>query len=387
MAVLFWLLFGLIVYHYFIYPLIIMMMARRTQNKPVIPEINEIKEHDLPSVSFIIAAYNEAAVIEDKIKNTLGLTYPEEKFEIIVASHGSDDETADIARSFENRGIISLHSDKREGKTAALNYAVAAASGEILVFSDANNMFSDDAIKYLVRHYSDDTIGGVCGLKSIISDAGRQSSDGDGLYWKYESAIKNAESQCKTITNADGEIFSLRRELYTPMDKSIINDDQEITFNLVNKGYRIVYEMKATSSELASIDLIDDYFVKVRMVAGSYQTLHRYFWQIFFPTTFFAWMFFSHKVLRWVMPMLLISFFFVTLMTLDQTIPKIFLYLQIVFYFMALLGFIFLRKVHKLKILYVPLYFVMMNVAVAHGFIRYLKKGQTANWRKAERVG
>jgi len=386
MAILFWFLCVLIIYHYFLYPAILILMAKSLKKKYTAPEIEELKEDELPTVSFIVAAYNEETVIKEKILNTLQLNYPKDKLEIIVASHGSNDNTEQLVKSFSKDGVVSLHSDKREGKTAALNYAVDAAKGDVVVFSDANNMFSLDSIKYLVRHFKNPEVGGVCGLKCIADDVNRQSSEGDGLYWKYESAIKLAESQCKTITNADGEIFSLRRNLYVNMDTRIINDDQEITFNLINQGYRIIYETKATSSELASIDLIDDYHVKVRMVAGSYQTLERYFWQVFFPTSVFAWMFFSHKVLRWTMPLLLIGFFIASIFYTESIIANVFLYLQIAFYVMALLGFLLMKQVHKIKILYIPLYFTLMNVAVAHGFIRYINKSQTGNWRKAERV-
>jgi len=386
MYYLFWILFGLITYHYFLYPLVIILFSKIKRLKHKVSEIIDINDENLPTVSFIIAAYNEQDVIYNKIKNTLAIDYPKNKIEIIVASHGSDDKTAEIVEGFADDGVKSLHSPIREGKTAALNYAVDVAEGEIIIFSDANNMFSDSAVKYLVRHYTDKTVGGVCGLKSIISDDDRQSSEGDGLYWKYESAIKNAESRCGTITNADGEIFSLRRELYTPMNKNIINDDLELTFDLNNKGYRILYEMKATSSELASISLVDDYFVKVRMVAGSFQALQKYFGQVFFPRTLFSWMFFSHKVLRWVMPLLLIIFLFATIMTVEYTIVYIFLLLQLSFYSLALIGYILLNKSHKYKILYIPLYFVMMNFAVGHGFLRYLRKGQSVSWRKASRL-
>lgn len=386
MLVLFWVFFGLIAYHYLFYPVLIKLLSLKKRIVVDIPDVMDLSDDQIPTVSFIVAAYNEEKVIEEKIRNTLSLDYPKNKIEIIIASHGSDDNTASIAKSYANDGVISLHSDKREGKTAALNYAVDVAKGDIIVFSDANNMFSVDAVKYLVRHYVDPSIGGVCGLKSIISATDRQSSEGDGLYWKYESAIKNAESKCGTITNADGEIFSLRRDLYEPMDKAIINDDLELTFDLINKGYRIVYEMKATSSELASINLIDDYFVKVRMVAGGFQALSKYFMQVMFPRSLFSWMFFSHKVLRWLMPVFLLIFFIMTILNIDYSVPLTFFYLQLVFYGLAITGYLFMKQLYSVSLFYIPLYFVMMNVAAAHGLIRHISKAQSVSWRKADRV-
>jgi len=223
-----------------------------------------------PSVALIIAAYNEERVIEAKIRNSLALDYPAALLRIFVVSDGSTDSTPDIVRRFHDAGVLSLHQAPRRGKTAAINRATTQAAADIIVFSDANNMFETTALRELIKHFEDSKIGGVCGLKQVYNSPDRESTQGDSLYWKYESVIKEAESRIHSITTADGEIFAVRRELYEPLDETVVNDDAEITLLLVRKGYRVLYERHAVSYEHASIRIEDDFHVKVRMVAGGF---------------------------------------------------------------------------------------------------------------------
>ena len=179
-------------------------------------------------VTFLVAAYNESQVIEEKIRNTLSLDYPGDLLEIIVVADGSDDGTERIVETYADQGVISLHRPERRGKTAALNRGVEHAKGEIIVFSDANNEFSKSAIRELVKHFRDENVGGVCGIKQIKPASERESSTGDSIYWSYESRIKQAESDIATIIIADGEIFAIRKDLFEQIDESVINDDAEI---------------------------------------------------------------------------------------------------------------------------------------------------------------
>ncbi|MFK5948356.1 MAG: glycosyltransferase family 2 protein, partial [Methylococcales bacterium] len=295
----FWVSSILIVYNYFIYPVFIILISKvfKSDNGTVYESLTE-----LPEITFIIAAYNEEKVIHEKILNTLSLDYPENKLEVLVVSDGSDDKTQEIVLGFENDNVVSLHEQARKGKSSALNRAVENARGEILILSDANNLFNKNACIELIKHFNDKKVGGVTGLKKIIEDDDRESSEGDSLYWKYESRIKQAESDIKTITNADGEIFAIRKSLYEPIPEYIINDDAELTFSLRRQGYTIKYEMSAISTEKASINIKDDYFVKVRMVAGAYQTIVNHWKDLIQPLDVFSYMFISHKLMRWLVP-------------------------------------------------------------------------------------
>lgn len=369
----------LVALHYVLYPAAVRLWARAR------PRPTSVRDDYLPSVTLAIAAYNEERVIAQKLENSLALDYPRDRFEIIVVSDGANDRTPEIVAQYAGRGVVSLHRPERGGKTAALNRAVTAARGEILVFSDANNDFTPDAIRHLVRHFADASVGGVTGLKQIKPAADRHASAGDGLYWRYESAIKQAESDLGSITGADGEIFAMRKSLYRTIDPRVINDDAELTLSLIGQGYRVLYETAAKSFEYASISITDDFFVKVRMVAGGYQTIARH-WRAFFPPrTRFGWMFLVHKVLRWTMPIFLLLAF-VTAAALARTpVFAIVFALQCAFYVLALVGWRLHRRGDLPMAIYIPFYFTSMNVAAFFGLIRFLKGSQTTAWRKAAR--
>jgi cellulose synthase/poly-beta-1,6-N-acetylglucosamine synthase-like glycosyltransferase len=281
--------------------------------------------------------------------------------------------------------VVSLHEPQRRGKTAALNRAVKQAQGDILVFSDANNDFAPDAVRKLVTPFGDPRVGGVCGAKRIKPAVERQSSAGDSLYWRYESAVKFAESRLGTITNADGEIFAMRRRLYRNVPEHVINDDQQITLDLVGQGYSVRYAPEACSYEFASIHLRDDFHVKVRMVAGGFQTLVENATALFPLRSWFAWAFFSHKTLRWLAPVFLILALVASAALSAEPIYRAALAAQLAFYGLALAGYAFLRRGRMPAATYVPLYFTTMNLAALCGLVRFLRRSQTVQWRKAQR--
>lgn len=371
----------LFIYNYFIYPLFVIILSS-IKTDSHIDKISDYK--DYPKVSFIIAAYNEEKVIEQKIQNTLSIDYPKNKFQIIIVSDGSDDSTPDLVRNYASHGVLGLHESARNGKSAALNRGVECCDGEILVFSDANNDFNADAVKMLVKHFSDSNIGAVTGAKHIYENNDRQSASGDGMYWKYESAIKQAESSLGSITSADGEILALRKSLFSPIDQNKINDDAAITFDILKAGYRIIYEKQAKAFEEASKDLKDDFNVKVRMTAGGYQTLSYEKGYLFPPLNWFSFTFCSHKILRWLAPHFLIIMLVLPIFTLYRA-DMLFLFLsQIAFYSLSLYGWINRRK-NPHALFYVPMYFTSMNLALFYGFLRYINNNTASIWKKAER--
>jgi biofilm PGA synthesis N-glycosyltransferase PgaC len=379
---------GLAVYHYVGYPLAVMLWARvapRPGGADAVPALAEASLPSLwPPVTLLIAAYNEERVIEAKLRNALAMHYPG-RLEIIVVSDGSSDRTPQIVAGFAAQGVVSMHSPPRRGKTAALNRGVAAAQGEILVFSDANNDFNADALTALVQHFRDPAVGGVCGVKRIREAADRESSKGDGLYWRYESAIKEAEGRIGSITNADGEIFAMRRRLYRPIEEHIINDDAQITFDIIGQGQRILYEPQAQSVEYASIHIEDDFFVKVRMVAGGFQTLSHHWRKLLPPRSWFSFAFLSHKALRYLMPVVLAALLLLCLVRIQQPWGAGLLAAQALFYGAAAIGFLLIRSGRIPGLTYVPFYFTAMNVAAFLGLVRFINGRQGTQWRKAQR--
>lgn len=379
-----WLAFSLLVHHYLIYPAAVILLAHMRSRDADGFSALPLR---LLRVSLIVAAYNEEKVIGHKIENSLAIDYPPELMEVIVVSDGSSDSTPSIVAQYANRRVVSIHESARRGKTAALNRGVPVAKGEIVLFSDANNDFNPGAVRALVRNFADPTVGGVCGIKRIREHEERDSSEGDSLYWRYESAIKLAESRLGTITNGDGEIFAIRRALYEPMDESVINDDAELTLQLVQKGYRVLYEPGAQSHEFASIEIADDFFVKVRMVAGGFQTVMRHAGFLLPPRNWFSFAFFSHKILRWTSPLwlvaLLIANMFASLS--GNHFYETLLAMQFVFYVLAIAGWAARVRSTLPTIFYVPFYFCTMNIAAFFGMLRFLRRTQQVQWRKAKR--
>jgi len=374
---------GLLLFHFAVYPLLVQALARvRSRRLPSAPS----EAGPLPRVSLVIAAYNEELVIAKKLANSLALDYPRELLEIIVVSDGSTDRTHEIVSGFAGQGVVALHDPPRSGKSAALNRAVAAAAGDIVLFSDANNDFNTGAVRTMVRHFVDEQVGGVCGRKSIVAAADRQASEGDGLYWRYEAAIKKAESDLGIMTTADGEIFAIRRALWHPIPAAVINDDAEITFAMMRDGYRIVYEPDAVSSELASACLDEDFRVKVRMIAGGFQTVQLHWRQLLPPRSAFAWAFLSHKLLRWLIPLLLVAVLLASLILVRSPLGAMLLVGQVLFYGVALLGWHAQQRRNLSTWQYLPLYFSLMNVAAILGLRRFLAgDGVTTIWQKAAR--
>ncbi|MFN8370939.1 MAG: glycosyltransferase family 2 protein [Bacteriovoracaceae bacterium] len=381
MQVLFFTVFALIVIHYVGFGLMVLIASLFFKR-------NHISNLDkLPTVSFIVAAYNEEKVIREKIENDLLLDYPKDKIELIIVSDGSNDKTAEIASSYASRGVVSLHKPERGGKTAALNRAIALAKNEILVFSDANSMFQKDAIKKLMAHFADDSIGGVCGQKTVLSNKERRASLGDHLYWQYESRLKQAESHLGSIPTADGEIFAMRKSLYKEVDAKIINDDQVITLNILKQGKRVIYEKNAISYEEASISLKDDFNVKARMVYGGIQIMSLFKEELNPFKSWFGLQFFFHKTLRYFMWALLILIFVSNLAIIHQhEFYRIFFGLQLAFYLLAVTGGI-IGKFGKVPTLfYIPNYYCTVNIAAFKGYLFFRKQRKGVDvWKKAKR--
>lgn len=377
---LFWIIFLLITSHYFIFNILVIAFSKLFR---IEHDIND----NLPTISFIVAAYNEEKIINEKILNDLNLDYPKDKLQIIIVSDGSSDSTPEIAKKYQNEGVISIHRPERQGKTAALNRAIEFAQNEIIVFSDANSMFKKDALKKLVRHFADNNIGGVCGRKAVKLNNERSASTGDNLYWNIESIIKQAESDLGSIPTADGEIFAMRKALYRPIPNFIINDDMAITFNIITNGKRVIYDIEAITEEDASINLQDDYNVKARMVYGSLQILEHFFQELNPLNSWFGFQFFIHKTLRYFMWLLLLLIYLLNLTIISKhSFYLIFFSLQNTFYFFAILGYFFNKIKLNFKIFYIPYYYCNVNIAAYKGYCFYKEKQNTVNiWKKAER--
>ncbi len=375
-SALFWGCVGLLFYGYFGYPAIMLAVARLR------PRPTKTDPHFRPTVSLIVAAYNEEKAIRAKLQNTLGLLYPRERLDIVVAADGASDATARIVSEFCNQGVRLLHQPKRRGKSAAIARAAATCQSDILLFSDANTHYSPDAVLKLVRHFADPAVGGVSGRKIVVDEGDREATEGESAYWSYESALKAWESAAGSIVTADGEIFAMRRRLFDELPSSIVHDDMYLTLKMIDNGYRVVYERDATSAECASRTLFDEFHLKVRYASAGYQIISR-FRRLFVPVpSWFGLQFVSHKLLRWLAPFLLIGIL-LSSAALPAPLFVTAFWVQVLFYSLGLAGL--LRRSSRSGIFYFPLYFSVMNAAALYGFIRYFVTGQSPLWRKAAR--
>lgn len=381
----------LVFYNYIGYILPIYLWNRlRKPSTPIPPP----HQDNWPSVSFIVAAYNEQDCIREKILNSLDQDYPLEKVEYIFITDGSTDETPDIAKTFPL--IHALHEPERRGKSAAVNRAVSHAHNDILIFSDANTILNREATRNIARHYQDPRVGGVAGEKKVLSTTphAQEVGEGEGLYWKYESFLKQQDSRFYSVVGAAGELFSLRKELYEPLPPDVILDDFVLSLRVTEKGRRVRYEPDAYAMELPSLSMADERKRKVRIAAGGFQAIGLLtpllaFWR--YPRL--TYLYVSHRVLRWALsPLCLILAYcstivlFVTVGGLAHVLYGLLLAAQTTLYGLAIVSTLFPALNKKSRLIKLGSYFVFMNVSVVLGFFRFLRGRQAATWEKARRV-
>jgi cellulose synthase/poly-beta-1,6-N-acetylglucosamine synthase-like glycosyltransferase len=342
-----------------------------------------------PEVTLMVAAYNEAAFIREKILNTLSLHYPADKVQIIFVTDGSSDETNNIIRSYPQ--ITLLYEPQRSGKTMAINRAMKYVKTPFVVFSDANTLLNKDVLVCLMRHFRDERTGAVAGEKKImVADKAEAEGAGEGMYWKYESLLKKWDAELYSVMGAAGELFAIRTSLYEDIPADTILDDFMISFGINKKGYRVAYAPDAFAQETPSASLEDEYKRKVRIGAGGFQSMSRLLDLLnFFRYPRITWQYVSHRVFRWTVAPLCLSLALLTNIIICATgaaaIYWIILLLQSAFYGMAFVGYLLAKRQVKSKLFYIPFYFVFMNVAVYQGFARFVRKKQSAVWDRSQR--
>ena len=334
-----------------------------------------------PEVTIIISAYNEEDNITQTIENKLNQDYPREKLEIVVVSDGSTDKTDDIVRDFSAQGVRLIRQEPRAGKTAAVNKAVAEAKGEILVFSDANSLYSGNALHDIVCNFGDPAVGYVTGKMVYTNPNGETIGDGCTTYMRYENFLRAAETRAGSIVGVDGGIDAVRKNLYTPMSPDQL-PDFVLPLSIVEQGYRVVYEPQALLKEPALQDSGDEYRMRVRVALRSFWALKDNRHMLSFKRfKLYAWQLWSHKVLRYLSFIFMIIAFFSNLMLLPLgNFYRLVFVLQVGSYLGGLLSPLIEKMGHKIRILYLFRYFVLLNVASAHAFIHFLQGRKLVVW-------
>ena len=382
--VLFWGSVGLIVYTYFIFPVLVLLRGllwpRPYNSEDTIP---------LPLVSFIIAAYNEEKAIGEKLENILSLDYPTDRLEVIIASDGSTDSTDAVIRGYEGRGI-KLLSLPRQGKAAALNAAVAASKGEILVFSDANSIYRTDALRALVRPFADPKVGGVAGNQCYLKKSGKSLiSAGERSYWDFDRTMKEYESRAGSTISATGAIYAIRRSLFQTVVEGV-TDDFVTSTGVIAQGYRLVFASDAIAYEYAAGTRNMEFGRKVRVITRGLMAIFTVRSQLLNPLHygFYAIQLFSHKVLRRLIVFPLLLLFFVNLFLFSKG-PFYWLLMvgQLAFYGLGLLGLLLDgTRFGKLKIFTIPFYFCLVNAAVLVATVNILRGRQIKRWEPQREV-
>ncbi|HPE34243.1 MAG TPA: glycosyltransferase family 2 protein [Bacteroidales bacterium] len=384
LEILFWISLFITFYAFLGYGILLyfLVLIKRLFSSKKIPD-----ENYQPLVSLVIPCFNEAPILDAKVSNCRAIDYPADKLEIVFITDGSTDNSTEVLKKYPD--IKVLHENRRGGKTAAENRAMKHITSEIVVFTDANTILNPEVIKYIVRHFSDPKTGCVSGEKRVLADEKDTATAGEGIYWKYESFLKKLDSELYSAVGAAGELVAFRTSLYRPMPEDTLLDDFIQSMEIAADGYRIVYEPLAYAMETGSASIKDEWIRKVRISAGGWQSVKRLAGRItpFRNFTLF-FQYFSHRVLRWVVtPFLLILMFILNffLVFSGSVFYQVLFLLQVLFYMAAFAGWYLENKKTRMKILFVPYYFCMMNLAAIYGFRRFISGPQKGAWEKAKR--
>jgi poly-beta-1,6-N-acetyl-D-glucosamine synthase len=380
----FWIGIAVLFYCYLGYGL---LLFARNRAKTALFPVKSKSAAELPPVTLVVAAYNEEAILPQKIKNCSEIDYPPHLFNIIFVTDGSTDYSEELIQQHDF--ITLLHQPERKGKLAALKRAMQYVTTPIVVFSDANSMLNPACIKAMVPHFADERVGGVAGEKKVLKNYSL-IGEAEGLYWEYESFMKQQDADFNSVVGAVGELFSIRTELFHPVDEELILDDFVFSIHICLSGYKIEYEPNAFASEAPSVSLADEEKRRLRIAAGAYQAVNYLKQHLnIFKHPSLCFQYFSGRLLRWVVcPVLIVLVLVTNLALVINQRGYIFDYLlaiQGIFYLLALTGRIFVSLRRRMGILGVPFYFVFMNLCLIKGFLIYLRGKQTILWERSMR--
>lgn len=390
LKILFWAMLLIVFYTYLGYGIllyIIIRLKRLFWGKPqeaVLPP-----DEELPDMTLLICAYNEEDVVAEKMKNTLAIDYPKDKFRIMWVTDGSNDHTNELLKAYPEVDIV--FSPERRGKSAALKHGLRELKTRYVAFTDANTMLNAGALKEIARQFMDPTVGCVSGEKRVVAKKdGDMAAKGEGLYWKYESTLKRWDSELYSTMGAAGELYAMDPTLVKEVPDEALLDDFMMSMYVVQAGKRIAYAPDAYAQEYGSANIFEESKRKRRIAAGGLQSI---WWlrsmlnPLRQPLVTFQYV--SHRVLRWsITPVAMIILFAVNIILVLMgagLFYSIFLALQLLFYLIALIGWISSRYGHKNKILNIIYYFVFMNINVFRGMAYLRTHGKSGAWEKAKR--
>jgi cellulose synthase/poly-beta-1,6-N-acetylglucosamine synthase-like glycosyltransferase len=388
LTTIFWIALSIVFYTYAGYGIVLILLVKIKELFG--GKVKAVQTAHDPDVTLLIAAYNEEEIVDSKMINTYEIDYPWEKLKIVWVTDGSNDNTNNLLSKYEN--VTVLYESKRSGKSAAINRAVPLLDTSIVIFTDANTMLNKESVREIVNAFLDPGVGCVAGEKRVQSgERDGASSAGEGIYWKYESMLKSLDSRLYSAVGAAGELFAIRTELFEPVPPDTLLDDFILSMKIAERGYKIYYCKEAYATESGSANMKEEEKRKVRISAGGIQSVLRLAPLLnIFKYHIFTFQYISHRVLRWtITPFLLFALLPINLSIVllgGSNIYTLFLILQILFYTGAVIGKIMADRKIKNKILYIPYYFLFMNLNVLGGIV-YLtnRKRGDGTWEKSKR--
>jgi cellulose synthase/poly-beta-1,6-N-acetylglucosamine synthase-like glycosyltransferase len=390
LVILFWTAVFAVVHSYLLYPLVLIALDAAAQAAGAWGYLGGVERRrppaqlGLPSVSVLVAAFNEAGCIARRIENLLDQDYPADKVEILVGSDASTDETDAIVTRYASRGV-KLSRGARAGKAGVLARLLRLARGDVLVLTDANTDFDRDAIRRLVQPLRDPAVGLVCGRLRLHTPLGAPVAE--GAYWRLESLLKLYESRRGCVIGANGAIYAVRKHLFPAMPEGTVVDDFVAALRVLIGGYEVRYEPEAVAHEESAPDHAGEYKRRVRIAAGCFRALHQHSHLLSPSHGFTAFALWSHKVLRWLVPHALIVAMVTNVLLAGQSrLYGALLIAQCGGYFIAGLGLLGAAPRHLRSVAEAAAHFLEMNVALFVGFIRYSSGGQGQTWSRTERM-
>ncbi|MFK5856526.1 MAG: glycosyltransferase family 2 protein [Bacteroidota bacterium] len=390
--IIFWVLLFIVFYAYIGYGILLFFLVK--VKHLIFPEKKIVHDDYEPDVTLFVAAYNEKDYVDDKVRNSFEMKYPTDKIHQVWITDGSDDGTPDILSKYKNQGVEVYHEDARGGKIGAMNRGMKFVTTPIVIFSDGNTMLGKESVQRIVNMFKDPKVGCVSGEKRIFSKDSDSAVGSEGIYWKYESKLKKWDAELYSVVGAAGELFAVRTELFQEVEKDTLLDDFIISLRIAMKGYTIQYDPDAYAIESSSADVKEELKRKIRIAAGGIQSIVRLS-PLLNPFKYgvLSFQYISHRVLRWTLAPAALPLIFIANLILAvhygfdnySNIYTLLFYAQVLFYGSSLLGWYFENRKIKVKLLFIPYYFFVMNYAVFLGFRRYLSGQQSVNWERAKR--
>jgi len=383
----FWVCLLVVLYTYLLYPLFLFQayvisqiwrdffyLSRRHSRRAA-----DLVDQELPAVSLIIAAFNEEEALPARISNLRRIDYPAEKLEVVFVSDGSTDRTNSILDGLRGENVRKVLLPVRAGKANALNRGVELARNDVLVFSDAATLFVPDTIRKLVRHFRDSRVGAVCGALQFRGST--ESRQTEGVYWKYEGMLRLMEARLGATLTASGALYALRRECYVPLEPGTMIEDFVVPMNCRRAGFRVEYDPEAVATDVAASSVKGEFKRRVRLAIGSFKALRSLARTPMDSLTCLA--FFSHKLLRWVLPFFLLGLLVSNIVLWEHEPYTIALAVQAAFYIGALIGFAFRDGKLQLRVATLCYFLLAIHLAFVVGLVRLLLGKEEGAWQKA----